>query len=161
MGYFTQHRDEFGYGLKVQWMMLPDTATALLLLDSLTQGAEFAPLARRHSLDTSLAPPTYLRRSVGMALNWNLAEEEAVFALQPGQVSAPIKLPRGCQLVKVLQRVRLVDNVTFNEAVQEYIGSALLFDRQQAAKDSLVGALRGAATIELHPEAYLGRTPGR
>lgn len=160
MAYFTQHRDEFGVGLKVQWMLLPDTAFALMILDSLAQGTDFVALARRHSLDTSIAPPTHLRRSVGMALNWNLADEEAVFALAPGQVSRPIRLPKGCQLVKVLQRVRLVENVIFNETVQEYIGTALLLERQRQAKDSLVASLRSRTKIELMPEAYLG-TGGR
>ncbi|MBM3314992.1 hypothetical protein FJY71_04010 [candidate division WOR-3 bacterium] len=161
MAYFTRHRDEFGDGLKVQWMILPDTAAALMMLDSLSQGAQFAALARRHSLDTAIAPPSYLRRSVGMAMNWSLAEEEAVFALQPGQVSAPIKLPRGCQLVKLLERVRIVDNVAYNEAVQEYIAGALLLDRQRAAKDSLVASLRTGAKVELMPEVYLGSAAAR
>jgi peptidyl-prolyl cis-trans isomerase C len=161
MAYFTQHRDEFGQGLKVQWMVLPDTTTALMLLDSIRAGADFAALARRHSLDTAIAPGTYLRRSVGMALNWSLADEEAVFALQPGQVSRPIPLPRGCQLIKVLQRIRLVDNVTYNEAVQEYIRSVLQLDRQRAVKDSVVASLRSRARVELEPELYLGAAAGR
>jgi hypothetical protein len=154
MQYFTQHRDEFGYGLKVQWMVLADTLLGRALLDSVNAGVDFAGLARRHSLDTTITPATFLRRSVGMALNWSLADEEAVFALRPGQVSGIINLPKGCQLVKVLERKRIVDVVTYNDAVHEYISGALTLDKQRAARDSLISELRKAAKVELTPEAY-------
>lgn len=154
LNYFGQHRDEFGYGLKVQWMILADTVTGRQLLDSLRAGADFAALARRHSLDSSIAPSTFLRRSVGMALNWSLADEEALFALSPGQFSHVIKLPKGCQIVKVLDKKRIVDNVVYNEAVAEYIRGALTIDKQRSARDSLLAQLRQVAKIEYRPQAY-------
>jgi hypothetical protein len=56
--------------------------------------------------------------------------------------------------VKVLERKRIVDVVTYNDAVHEYISGALTLDKQRAARDSLISELRKAAKVELTPEAY-------
>ena len=73
------------------------------LRERLTQGADFAEIARAHSEDIGSA-------ASGGALGWvnpgqTVPEfEKAMNALKPGELSAPVKSPFGVHLIQVLER---------------------------------------------------------
>jgi len=90
-------------------------ALAADLHRQLSRGADFADLARRYSEDP--------QAKEGGALGWVgrgellPALDQALFALQAGEVSGPIQTPLGCHLVKLEER-RAADGVADAEANQ-------------------------------------------
>ncbi len=74
-------------------------AKAVAIQDSLAKGIDFAALATRNSGDPGSAPAGgdlgwFSRR------RWVLSFDEAVFRLQPGQVSGIVRTPYGYHLIK-------------------------------------------------------------
>uniref|UniRef100_A0A7C4GIA8 peptidylprolyl isomerase n=1 Tax=candidate division WOR-3 bacterium TaxID=2052148 RepID=A0A7C4GIA8_UNCW3 len=156
--YYNSRKDDFAHGLKLMLMVLRDSLVAEQTRAELLAGADFRRLALERSLDTSmLRVPGYPTRGVGMSLGWDLAEEEAVFDLKPGEVSPVIATPVGYQLVKLVEKKRVTDNPVFNEITQMYVEEALKTSRNRAAMDSVLTALRAAAKIELSPDAYFSK----
>jgi foldase protein PrsA len=84
-------------------IVLDSPEAAQQIIDMLNQGADFATLAREHSLDLAT-------RDNGGDLGWfprGLVApelESAAFALQPGQVSGPVLLSDGVHLLQVVER---------------------------------------------------------
>lgn len=85
-------------------ILVATEAEARDLLTRLADGADFAELARRHSLDVTT-------RDQGGDLGWFVRGqllaaqvEEAAFALQPGAISTMIRSSLGYHLVQVLER---------------------------------------------------------
>lgn len=155
LSYFQEHKAEFGTGLKMQLMVLPDSAYAEQTVLELKAGADFLRLARERSMDTSfINVPGYPTRGVGLSLGWSLADEERVFSLKPGEVSPVLATQLGYQIVKVLERKTINDNPTLSEMTQMYIAEALKEQRRRQALDSLLNSLRSRARIVLKPEEY-------
>ncbi|MEO0085161.1 MAG: peptidyl-prolyl cis-trans isomerase [candidate division WOR-3 bacterium] len=156
--YYNSRKDDFAHGLKLMLMVLRDSLIAEQTRAELLAGADFRRLALERSLDTSmLSVPGYPTRGVGMSLGWDLAEEESVFDLKPGEVSPVIATPVGYQLVKLVEKKRVTDNPVFNEITQMYVEEALRTSRSRAAMDSVLGALRAGAKIVLNPDAYFDK----
>ena len=84
-------------------ILLDSEETAQQIIDMLNQGADFATLAREHSLDVAT-------KDNGGDLGWfprGLVApelENAAFALQPGQVSGMVRLGDGIHLIQVVER---------------------------------------------------------
>ncbi len=153
--YFSKHKDQFTWGLKLNLMVLPDSILAEQTLAEIKSGADFIKLARARSLDTSVITiPGYPTRGIGMSLGWRLADEEAVFELKPGEVSKVLSTPVGYQLVKVVEKKRITDSPSFNEITQLYISEALKTEKRQIVIDSLLNSLREKAKVTLKPESY-------
>uniref|UniRef100_A0A7V3PU33 peptidylprolyl isomerase n=1 Tax=candidate division WOR-3 bacterium TaxID=2052148 RepID=A0A7V3PU33_UNCW3 len=153
--YFQEHKSEFGTGLKLQLMVLPDSTYAEQTLKELQAGADFLKIARERSMDTSfINVPGYPTRGVGLSLGWSLADEERVFSLKPGEISPVLTTQVGYQIVKVLERKTLNENPTMSEMTQLYISEALKEQRRRQTLDSLLTSLRARAKIVLKPEEY-------
>lgn len=156
--YYNSRKDDFAHGLKLMLMVLRDSLVAEQTRAELLAGADFRRLALERSLDTSmLSVPGYPTRGVGMSLGWDLAAEEAVFDLKPGEVSRVIASPVGYQLVKLVEKKRVTDNPVFNEITQMYVEEALKTSRNRAAMDSVLSSLRAGVKIELNPDAYFDK----
>ncbi len=103
--YYLTHKDLFSQTLMVhaQHILLENESQADVVDADAKRGADFATLAKSFSKDEATA-------SNGGDLGWiesgtmEPALEEAVFALQPGQVSGVIKASDGFHVVKVLER---------------------------------------------------------
>ncbi len=155
LNYFQKHKAEFGTGLKLQLMVLPDSIYAEQTLAELKSGADFVKLARERSLDTAnITIPGYPTRGIGISLGWSLKDEETVFSLNPGEVSPVLSTVMGYQIVKVVEKKTINANPTMNEITQLYISEALRDQRRRERLDSLIAALRQGAKIILKPEEY-------
>ena len=113
---------------------------ALALIDELEGGADFAELARQHS--TGPSGPN------GGQLGWFGAGmmvpsfEEAVFALEVGEISAPVETQFGWHVV-ILTDTRLQDAPTIDEVRAELVEGL-----RQARIEARIGELTAAAEIE-------------
>lgn len=118
---------------------------ALELAAALEDGADFADLARAHSLDPGSG-------ASGGDLGWfGLGRmvapfEEAVLALSPGQISAPVETQFGWHLVLLID-TRVADAPAF-EDVRERLAAEL----QQRAVLDHIAAAREAVQIEMLSE---------
>ncbi len=104
LGYFTEHRADYDVEAQVQasHILVEDVEKAQQLLDALTEGADFAELAREHSTCPS--------GERGGALGWfgrgrMVPEfEEAAFALQVGELSGLVETQFGVHIILVTDR---------------------------------------------------------
>ena len=123
-------------------ILVPSEEEAQELLDALEGGAEFAQLAREHSGDPGSA-------EAGGSLGWFGAGqmvgpfEEAVMALSPGEVSAPVQTQFGWHIVR-LEDTRSAEAPDF-DAVRTELATEL----QRSAVAEHVAAAREGTTIEV------------
>jgi peptidyl-prolyl cis-trans isomerase C len=90
--------------VRARHILVGDAQTANSLLNQLQRGGDFAKLASQYSLDQTT-------KLAGGELGWfprgqllQKTVEEAAFALQPNQTSAPVKSELGYHLIQVLER---------------------------------------------------------
>lgn len=126
--YYQDHQDEFSHGerIKVRRIFLSTGASSdekakgrarlESLKEELTLGADFSELAQAHSA----GPEASSGGLVGWVERGDLVPqlEEAVFALQAGEVSAPIEVEEGVLLLKAEERVA-AGTMTLDEARTE------------------------------------------
>ncbi|MBI5960482.1 MAG: peptidylprolyl isomerase [Chloroflexi bacterium] len=123
-------------------ILVSDEGSARQLLTRIQQGEDFAQLAVQYSLDTSTA-------AAGGDLDWvsegvllQVEVEAAIFALQPGQVSAePVRSSLGYHVIQVLERVedRPLSAAALAEKKQQAFVSWLDNQRQTAVIERFVG----------------------
>lgn len=157
LDYFNANRETFADEVKIVRIVLPDSLMALQTLAEIRQGADFKRLAEQRSLDQLLPggqESNFLPRGFGDPRGGgDPALEEAIFALQQGEVSGVIATQEGYQLVKVTDRRRVRAVPSFAE-VQGSIHATLAYRKGEAAVDSVLSELRAKARIELRPDAY-------
>lgn len=158
--YFQQHESEFNIEIKVAQILVSSQDTANALLARIREGADFAELAKRHSLDPSRETGgvlEYIRRGDIMASTPD--REDAAFALQkPGQVSDVIESRYGYYIVKLVARRRLSKPVKF-DGVSDRVRNALVLRRQKQIFEVLIDSLKAKAEVEVHPELLVPYSP--
>ncbi|HDQ99663.1 MAG TPA: peptidyl-prolyl cis-trans isomerase, partial [candidate division WOR-3 bacterium] len=94
LDYFNTHRETFAEEVKIMRIVLPDSLVAVQTLAELRQGGDFKRLAEERSLDQLLPggqESGFLPRGFGdPRQGGDPALEEAIFALQKGEVSEVI-----------------------------------------------------------------------
>lgn len=112
------------------------------------EGADFAEVAKKYSQGPSA--------SKGGDLGWfgqgrMVPEfEEAVFALEKGEISEPLRTQFGWHVVKKVDE-REAGQVSYDK-VKPQLESKLRNQRVQQALEDLLSGLRAEKTIEMHPE---------
>jgi parvulin-like peptidyl-prolyl isomerase len=131
------------------------------LLAKTKGGADFVALAKAESDDPAAKQTGGLMENVGrgrMAADW----DKAVFALRPGEVSAPIKLPWGYEVVR-MEKIGRELPPDFEKNKQQLLKS-FADQRRGEAMQKLANELRQKAKVEVHnPEmqAYQARMQGK
>jgi hypothetical protein len=160
MQYYTGHRDEFTYEVKIMRIILPDSLSAEQTLAEIRAGADFKAVARDRSQDILLPAgqeSKYFSRSVGdPRMGGDPTVEEAIFALAPGQMTGVIPSQEGYQIIKLVDKKKTRPDVSFADQ-QEYIQAILQYRKSQALVDSVLTGLRSQAKIELKPDAFFGQ----
>jgi parvulin-like peptidyl-prolyl isomerase len=155
--YYSQHKDEFTYEVKIVRIILSDSLAAVQTLRELQAGADFRRLAAERSQDLLLEggqESKYFARGVGdPRMGGDPAVEEAIFSLQPGQMTDVISSQEGFQIIRLVDRKKTRPDVSLAEA-RDYITAILQYRQSQALVDSVLKSLRESAKIELKPDAY-------
>lgn len=96
--------DSLEYKVKSSHILVKDEETALLLKDSLDNGVDFGDLAVNHSIDPSAQQN---RGELDYAI-WGrmvMPFSEAIFNMNPGEISAPFETNFGWHIVRVEDRI--------------------------------------------------------
>jgi len=122
------------------------------LRDEAVAGADFAELVREHS-DT----PAAARENGGLVGPVNIGDlnqalSQAIQALEPGEVSEPIRTANGYQLLKLEERVE--PELQAFELVQPQIEQAIRTERLGPEQDKVLARLRTQAVIEWKDEGF-------
>ncbi|MBL8448042.1 MAG: peptidylprolyl isomerase [Zoogloeaceae bacterium] len=162
--YYDKHPEKFTEPEKIHLGMillqvLPSSASnvwaaaeeeAGRLAKRLQGGADFAELARLHSADESSAKGGdlgYLHRGIVPE-----ALQGSLDSLQPGQVSAPLRVLQGVALFRMIDRVAPVHHPY--AAVRERARSLLERERSEQAWTDYRAGLRAKAKLEVNAQRY-------
>jgi parvulin-like peptidyl-prolyl isomerase len=123
-------------------ILVADEATARDLITRLQQGEDFAQLAMQYSLDTSTSASGGDLDWVSQGVLLQTEVEQAIFALQPGQLDPePVKSSLGYHVIQVLERVedRPLSQAALAEKRQQAFMAWLDSQRQNAVIERYVG----------------------
>ncbi|MEO0084507.1 MAG: peptidyl-prolyl cis-trans isomerase, partial [candidate division WOR-3 bacterium] len=146
--YFTKHKEEFLNEVKIMRIVVPDENLANQALQQLRAGADFSSVAKDISIDRVLekgAESKYLARGFGdPRVGGDPALEEAIFALNPGQISDVIKTQEGYQIIKVTDKKKVKKDIALSE-VEDYINSIIQYRKSKHVLDSILTNLKTKA----------------
>lgn len=146
--FYEKHAHELLTPLKVQvsQMLLPNFPAAKDLEKQINQGGDFAKFAQRYSIDNKtkakggdLGP--YRKDLVVPEV------DEAIHALKPGMVSAPIKTDAGYYLVMVTALDKEI--IQADLAVRERLRQELLNEKRRKRFDDVIADIRAKAIVRL------------
>lgn len=148
--------------IRAAQIIVPTAMQALEVKKQLEEGAEFAKLAQKVSIDQAtkfrggdLGP--YRKGAAPPEI------EAAILTLNPGQVSEPIQVPSGFALVKVTSRDPL--DARSAHVARERLRQELYAEKQRQQYEDFLKALRSKATIRMADASRLlpdapGHVPG-
>lgn len=155
--YFQKHKDDYLVGAKIMYIILRDPDLAAKVLADLKGGADFKQTARQMSYEDTVSrgqeTPYFVRNDSSMFL-LQLSPElnEAIFTLQPGQLSGVIAVSGAggstYWIVKCVDRKRLKSDIKF-EDVKKTISDELLPWKQKQAVDSFTAQLEQKTKVEV------------
>ncbi|MGB4338151.1 MAG: peptidylprolyl isomerase [Bacillota bacterium] len=156
--YFEEHKDQYNTPemVRARHILVETEEEAKEIVTQLGQGADFAQLAQERSIDTMSA-------IYGGDLDWfgrgQMVEpfEKAAFAMQPGQISDPVKSDFGYHIIKVEERKDAYEAVF--EEVRDNVESAYKASQAKSVTQ-LAAELRSDSDITIINERYkdLGTT---
>jgi len=150
--YFNKHKDEFLYDVKVAQILVSDPMTAQQIHQQLNEGVSFKKLAEQFTADPLKGEPSeFISRGSGQL---TLPMEDAIFSLQPGQVSEPVVTPEGPTFIfKLTDKVKVRKDVSFAD-FSGYIEAMLRYERAQSTLvsklDSMMTEARQGSDIEIN-----------
>ena len=145
--YYQDQKDEFQtpedlYHLEI--ILVQSYQEALQLRRQLANGAPFAEIARRHSIDGSRSQGGDLGFLPARNLSPILARTAAI--LRPGQLSDPIKSEVGYNLMQLVE-VQRKGSVTPLERVRPLIQQRILAQKKEDNYQTLISQLSREATL--------------
>jgi len=155
--YFQQHKDDYTVGTKIMYIILRDPELAAKVQADLKGGADFKATAKQMSYEAEESrgqeTPYFVRNDSNMFL-LQLSPElnQAIFSLQPGQVSDVVTVAgtggATYWIVKCVDRKRLKSDVKF-EDVRKAIGDELLPWKQRQVVDAFAAQLEAKTKVEV------------
>ena len=128
--YFEENKDSFAEEEKVQasHILVEDEKTAKEIVEKLTAGEDFADLAKEYSTDEESSENG---GDLGFFGRGEMVQEfeDAVFALEVGELSEPVKTEYGYHIIKLVDKQEAKEAVF--EDVKEEIKSTLLDSKIQ------------------------------
>jgi len=158
--YFTKHKDEFLYEIKMSRIVLSDESLANQVLLQLKSGADFKKLAEDVSQDRVLAggaESKYFSRGVGdPRAGGDPTLEEEIFKLNTGEISGVIKSQEGYQIVKLIDKQKVKKDISLSE-VEEYINSIIQYKKSREMLDTIITNLKAKTRIVENPEVFFSK----
>ncbi|MBD3285866.1 hypothetical protein GF359_05265 [candidate division WOR-3 bacterium] len=141
--YYKKHKDEFNYQAKVSQIMVADSLTVDHIVNQLNDGADFAEVARKYTLDPLKGEASEFIGRGSQQLT--LAMEDAIFASEPGEITEPVKVPEGFILIfKIHQMVKVRKETGFDE-VKDYIEALMAEELAQELVSEKLNSLQTQA----------------
>gem|GEM_PF-298614 len=146
--YYEAHPDEFSHNqyARVRHIMVATEDEAAKLRRRLSEGADFAELAKDHSIDASTKDggglidgvilPQYPVPNLGMLPEFS----KACFGLEEGEISAPVLTDRGYHLIRVEERGK--DYVSPFEDVKADVASRVRMEKRRNLQGTLLAELK-------------------
>jgi parvulin-like peptidyl-prolyl isomerase len=153
--YFQQHKDEFLYDVRIMHILVGSESLAQALLSQINQGADFSTLARDRSYDRAAnqgQESHYLDR-LDSESGLSPTLEEVIFRLPAGGTSGILHSREGYWIVRVTDRRKVRNDVTFDQA-QDRIAVFVRRLKQQQRLDALLGDLRRQYPVRLFPDNF-------
>ncbi len=128
-------------------ILVEDEALANDLYQQLQDGADFATLAKENSVDPGSKDEGGQLGSFGKGVMVK-EFEEAVFALQEGEISKPVKTQYGYHIIKVTE-YKTADDATFEEKKEE-IEETLLNNQKNEVLAKYIADLKDKSKIKIY-----------
>lgn len=143
--YYNDNKSQFEV-VKASHILVSDEKTANEIYDKLKNGANFAELAKQYSIDTSTKDNG---GELGEFPRGTMVQEfeDAAFALNPGEISKPVKTQYGYHIIKSEGK----SIKSFND-VKSSIITYLENNKKQDIFNQKSEALKKAAKIEKFPQ---------
>lgn len=146
--YYNKNPAQFEVPEQIQasHILVKDEAQAKDILSQLQKGADFSELAKKFSIDPSNKDKG---GDLGLVRRGQMAPEfeKALFELQPGQLSNPVKTSFGYHIIKARER-KAPSKKTFEEAKSD-IEQSLLQQKKQGKFRAFIDSLRKKAKIKI------------
>jgi peptidyl-prolyl cis-trans isomerase C len=144
--YFTAHRDSLPLieEARARHILVGTEAEAKTVLNRLRRGADFASLARTHSIDPGSKDKG---GDLGRVRKGRMLPEleEAVFGLKPGRISGIVKTAYGYHIIRVQNRQSRKPLAV--EEVRDEIRKQIAKEKETALFEELVKTLKAESTI--------------
>lgn len=155
--YFTKHKEDFMSEVKISRIVVYDESLANRVLAELQAGADFTKTAQDVSQDRVLekgAESKYFAMGVGdPRQGGDPGLEEAIFALKVGQVSNVIKTQEGFQMVKLVDKRKVKNDITLAD-VSDYINAVLQYRKSRELLDTIIANLKTKTKVTETPDMY-------
>ncbi len=155
--YFNRHKQDFLNEVKIARIVVPDESLANLALAEIRAGADFTKIAQDISQDRVLekgAESKYLSYEFGdPSSGGDPSLEEAIFALNPGQVSNVLKTQEGYQIIKLVDKKQVKTDVALAD-VGSYINSVLQYRKSREMLDNIIANLKTKTKVTENPDLY-------
>jgi len=149
--YYQNHKEEFKTEeqVRARHILVKDKAQAQKILKELQNGADFAQLAKKYSIDKATAEKGgelgfFTRKDVVKPFS------DVAFSLKPGQLSPVVKTPFGYHIIQV-EEVKPAKQKSFDEVKNE-IKSQLLQEKRQEAFNRIVAKIEKKWKVETYPD---------
>jgi parvulin-like peptidyl-prolyl isomerase len=155
--YFTKHKQDFLNEVKIARIVVADESLANRALVEIKAGADFTKIAQDISQDRVLekgAESKYLSYEFGdPSAGGDPSLEEAIFALNPGQVSDVIKSQEGFQIIKLIDKKLVKKDVALTD-VKDYINSVVQYRKSREMLDMIINNLKAKTKVTENPDAF-------
>ncbi len=156
--YFDQNHATLDKGEQIhaRHILVADEKTALLVESKLKAGEKFDALAAKYSVDPGSKDKG---GDLGFFGKGQMVPvfEKAAFALQPNQISAPVKSPFGYHIIQLIEH-KPAEKATFASS-HDKIKELLTQQKEQLQIPLFLQALRAKATITVNDDRYKDAFP--
>lgn len=150
-----KHAEMFGERLMISWILLSNEAEAREVSRRLASGAEFETLARQVSSDAaSAAQGGRLSQPIARGRR-GAAFDSAVFSLETGEISLPVRTGRGWAVVRLDERIA-ADDVPL-EKVRDELRAMVAEEAQASMRPVVLQELLRKAKITRRPLMPAGK----
>jgi len=154
--YFTEHKEEFLYAVKLAQIVLPSYESAVATLAEIESGADFFKIAKERSLTRMENPenPRVVTEYLPRGKIGDFSIEEKIFKMNINEVSEPIPYVQGTYLiVKMLDKKKILSKAELTNELRAQIYNYLLSKTYQNFVEQLIDSLktRYKITTDLSP----------